>query len=142
MIYGVSFRAEHLFQMRFQPAQEQFRSRLVEQRDLQMLENEWGGTLMQDGRPLVCAIVIPMWADRVLLSTFLSDRVSPKNFIGLHRQAKQFLNSLPFKRIEAAVDVDFCQGHRWVAMLGFQKEADRMKCFLDNRDWALYALVR
>ena len=57
--------------------------------------------------------------------------------------AQRMLDAYPAQRIEAHIDVDFLNGHRWVEALGFVIEAPRMRKFTpDGRDVALYARVR
>jgi hypothetical protein len=47
-----------------------------------------------------------------------------------------------FKRIEAFVDANFAEGHRWIQMLGFVREG-YMRSFSPNgNDAVLYARIR
>lgn len=66
-----------------------------------------------------------------------------KNFIALHHAVKRHLETVPLRRIEAGVDVDFAPGHRWMRALGFELEAPRLRAFLpDGRDASLYSKIR
>jgi RimJ/RimL family protein N-acetyltransferase len=110
---------------------------------LRGLENKYAATLMRDGRPVACAGALEFWENRALVWSWLSDDVTARDFRVVHGYAKRFLEGLPFRRLEAAVDVGFEAGHRWVKALGFRCEAPRMEAFeIDGRDSALYARVR
>lgn len=142
MLYGVPFEAAHLQHLVLQPAQQWCRSYL-QGAELRTLENEWAATLMHDGRPIACVGPALYWENRALVWSFISTAVCQSNFLTIHRLAKAYLAGLPFRRLEAAVDVDFDAGHRWARALGFQLEAACMSAFqLDGRDCALYARVR
>jgi RimJ/RimL family protein N-acetyltransferase len=141
-MYQVTFEAYHLMQMQTQSAQEWMKAH-VSYQDARGLENEHAATLMLDGRPIACAGVFPIWEGRAYLWCWLGCNATAKTFLELHRFAKRFLDGLPFRRVEAAVECDFAAGHRWVKALGFELEAPRMRCFeIDGRDSALYARVR
>jgi RimJ/RimL family protein N-acetyltransferase len=142
MWYVVPFEAEHIFRMDLQEAQEWIKERLVLSQ-LRNLENEWAITVMVDGEPIACAGPIVYWPGRALLWSFISRRVDQSNFLKIHRRAKAFIAELPFRRLEANVDVNFEAGHRWVNALGFELEAPRMKAFyIDGRDCSLYAKIK
>ena len=142
MLYGVPFQAEHLVALPLQTAQQWGRAYL-QLAQLRTLENEWASTLMDDGEPIACVGPAVYWDNRALVWSFLSDRVCRGNFLTIHRLAKAYLAGLPFRRLEAAVDVGFDAGHRWATILGFVCEASKMEAFqVDGRDCALYARVR
>lgn len=141
MMYPVTYRAEHIQSLVVQSAQEGIRVHLPDTM-MRQLENEHAYTLMRDGQPVVCCGAIEVWANRAYVWSFLGD-IATREFREVHSWAKRFLNGLPFRRLEATVDIDFEPGHRWVKSLGFECEAPRMKAFqVDGRDGALYALVR
>ena len=139
----VPFRARHLLKMAAQPHQAAALARLTEA-DLRGLESPLAATLLDAlGDPLVCCGAVEHWQDRAYVWTFLSDKITPRNFRSVHAWGRLFLAELPFRRIEASVDVDFDAGHRWVLSFGFKLEAPRMQCFDPaGRDHSLYALVK
>ena len=103
------------------------------------LENEFAGTLMEDGRPVAMAGVVPYWNNRVHLWTEINAGEERK----AHRFAKGFLASLPFKRIETAVMADNKTAQRWAAHMGFRVECAFAPAYFPNGDAAvLYSLVR
>lgn len=142
MIYLTSFRGEHLNRMTVQPAQRWLQENVAAE-ELRGLEGPYSATLMEDGMPLICAGVIPYWPTRALAWSFLSDKVGPRNFRAVHEQAKKFLDGLPYKRLEASVDVDFENGHRWMRALGFKVETPLQEAFQpDGKDSVGYVRIR
>ena len=142
MWYVVPFEAKHLFQMDFQEAQKWIVPYL-EYNKVKTLENEWASTIMLDGKPMLCGGPLPDGTHRAILWSVISKEVVTSTFRVVHRHVMKYLESLPFRRLEAAIDVDFKAGHRWMKALGFTMEASLMKAFqIDGRDCALYAKVR
>jgi hypothetical protein len=100
-------------------------------------------TLIEGEKPLVCFGMIPLWENRAYAWAMLDE--SAKHY--LTKITKVVGRALDYhskevKRIEAAVDCEFKEGHRWLKMLGFTLECDRMKAYRpDGKDAALYAKV-
>lgn len=142
MIYPVPFEAEHFAQMQVQNEQAWLpRHATVE--SMKLLEGQYSETLMQDGRPLICAGAIPFWKGRAMVWSFLSSEVDRRVFPKVHAEAKRFIAGLPFGRLEAAVVVGFENGHRWVRALGFEVEAPLMRKFQeDGQDCVGYVLIK
>lgn len=88
-----------------------------------------------------CAGVIRQWDNRAIAWALLSG-VSGRSFPRIHKAVSRFLDSTEFRRIEAFVDAEFEQGHRWVQMLGFEREGYMRAFNPDGRDAVLYARVR
>jgi hypothetical protein len=66
-----------------------------------------------------------------------------KHFLTLHNIIKRYFDLTSYRRIEAAVEVDFEPGHRWVKALGFQLEANVLKSYTpDGKDCSLYAKIK
>jgi hypothetical protein len=142
MMYLVPFRSEHVAGMRLQTAQ-QGMSEFIKPDSLRELEGKHSVTLMLDGRPIASAGAVEIWSGRAYIWSFLSDDIPRKSFIEVNALAKQFVDGLPFRRLEAAVECGFEQGHRWVRCHGFFEEAPVMKAFqADGRDATLYARVK
>lgn len=145
LIYPVPFQAEHYEAVAIHDAQA-WLARYATVGSLRTLEGPYSGTLMRDGKPLVCGGVVPMWENRALAWCFFDGRFCPREFRTIHGYAKAFLDALPFRRVEAAVVVDFEAGHRWVKALGFACETPppaRMRAFqADGADCLLYARVK
>lgn len=141
MIYPVTYQAAHFHQLALQPSQVWLRA-YASDANLQSLENEHAFTLMRDGKPRLCCGAVMLWKNRAYVWSMIGSVVAWE-FREVHSWAKRFLAGLPYRRLEAAVDVNFEAGHRWMRSLGFEREADCMKAYqVDGRNCALYARVR
>ena len=88
----------------------------------------------------VCGLS-PQWTNRAVAWAVLSETAG-KYFIKLHRIIRKLFNSVDYRRIEATVDIDFKQGHRWMRMLGFEPEGYMKAYTPTGGDQILYARVR
>jgi hypothetical protein len=137
----VPYQAEHLLALQLQPSQA-YCAPLVSAEYARTLESAHAFTALVDGQPITVGGVAELWANRALLWSFIDRRAGP-HFVGVHRATLRFLESLPYRRIEAECDVEFGPGHRWLKKLGFVLEAPRMRAFrVDGGDSALYARIR
>jgi len=142
MITYTPFKAEHVFKLNMQDAQK-WSEVYLRVENMRGLEDDWSNTLWLDGKPILCAGAAERWPGCAMVWAFVSEDVTPKNFLEVHNLAKQYLSLVPFKRLEAYVDCNFKAGHRWVRALGFSLEAERMRSFqIDGKDCALYARVK
>lgn len=136
----VPFKAEHLTQLAFQDAQA-YLSDWVSPEQGVALEAHPGYSAMVADTPIASAGVITQWQGRGMAWAFLAD-MGPRQFVGVHRAVKKFLDGCYLQRIEMTVDCDFPEAHRWAEMLGFEMEAPRMRAYSpDGRDCSLYARV-
>lgn len=112
------FQIEHALAMRVQPNQQ-----LPQGEFLKALQSPAGEayTGFVDERPIGCAGVMGIWPGRALAWALLSDEAGP-HMRSLTRAIRFFLDSVPFRRVEMAVDAEFPAAIRWAAMLGFQLE--------------------
>lgn len=94
-----------------------------------------------DGFVVACAGVHEFWEGYGLCWAFVSAKVKlyMPALVGVVRD---FLDRAPFHRLEAAVDVDFKNGHRFIRALGFQREGLMRKYTSDKRDHVLYSIVK
>ena len=140
MISFGPFRAEHLSRLQVQDAQRWTLTYLTP--DIMMgLTMQQSNTVFKDGHPILCGGVIEQRPDYGILWSFVG-QVGPHDFFHLHRLARLFIRSLPYRRLEMHVDCEFVNGHRWARALGFRCEAPRMRAFLLNGlDAALYARI-
>jgi RimJ/RimL family protein N-acetyltransferase len=137
----VPYKAEHLLAMQLQPGQAHYSSWVTEEY-AKSLESQYAFTALVEDYPMLVGGVVELWENRALLWSFI-DRQAGKHFVGIHRGVLQFLDMLPYRRIEAECDCDFAQGHRWLKKLGFELEAKRMRAFrVDGGDSALYSRVK
>jgi hypothetical protein len=118
------------------------RKGVFSEKQLEALEaNPFAYSVFIDGALKMCAGITPYWEGRGEAWAIFG-KTSRREFLALHNAGKKILGMCSLKRIEAAVDVDFTAGHRWVQALGFELEAARLKAFLPNgHDVSLYARV-
>ena len=105
-------------------------------------KDRYAYTGIEGDRILFCAGVVEYWPERGEAWAIFGQN-QRKDFLKIHNAVKRFLNICPLKRIEATVDFDFEAGHRWVELLGFKLEAERMRSYrMDGGDASLYARVQ
>lgn len=142
MMHIVPFQPIHLHNLVLQPSQISF-SQYFDEKYGPALRD--GGPcftgLDDDGNVVGCSGVIKQWDNRAIAWALLADW-SGKHFVKVHKAVKRFLDMTEFDRIEAFVDAEFEQGHRWVKMLGFEREGYMRKFNPDGRDAVLYARIR
>ena len=137
----VPYEPEHLLAIDLQEAQGYARQNLNRQ-VAEQLAGPYSYTVLRDGRPVAVLGVLKLWDNRALAWTFLGRDAGPSMVI-IHRFVKEALDLLPFRRVEADTPCDFEAGHRWLKMLGFKLEAERMEAYLpEGGDSSLYARVR
>lgn len=137
----VPFRADHMLEIQAQGAQ-QYLGPYMTPAHARSLEQTLAFSAVVDGQVLAVGGVYEMWAGRGLAWSYLDGRIG-KHFVALHRVVQNYMDTAPFRRIEAEVDCEFEAGHRWLRKLGFTMEAPRMRAFrVDGGDSALYAKVK
>lgn len=142
MITFTPFKAEHILGLQVQDAQK-WTTEFLDLQQLRALEGDRSTTLWENGKPILCTGVAAYWHNRGMVWSFVGSNVTRHNFLEVHNLGQQFIDSLPFDRLELYVDVDFRAGHRWAKALGFEMECERMKKFqVNGGDCALYAKVR
>jgi hypothetical protein len=136
------YKAEHLELLDVQEGQKYLKKYLSD--DMRKsLEGEYSYTALDGDEVLACAGLLEQWDNRGVVWAYLSSTIGGRRMVPLTRMVARFLDAAPFDRIEATVDADFPQGHRWVKMLGFELEAPRMRKYRpDGGDSALYARIR
>jgi RimJ/RimL family protein N-acetyltransferase len=128
--------------IQLQPAQE-YLGRIVDIcADFTELANQglaW--TIEHDDDVIAFVGFEPQWQNRATAFALLSESAGA-HLPAIHKFALRLLESVPYRRIEATVDVGFKQGHRWVKMLGFEIEGYMRAYRPDGADMLLYARVR
>lgn len=134
----VPYKAEHLLAIEMQPAQADH-SKWATPEIAAALEGTEAYTALVDGKPVACAGMVQRWEGRYEVWSYLAGGIGGKAFIKLHQAVRRFLDAQCNARIEAYVDREFDNGHRWVRSLGFEMEAPCLKRYFPNgRDAALY----
>ena len=137
----VPFTADHMAKIERQDAQLAIGRYLTPEHAL-ALQQHPSFTALDGDRVLACSGVIEVWPGRAIAWAVIAGDLKSK-FIGVHKAVSRFLAMAPYSRIEADVDVDFAEGHRWMEKLGFQLECPRMKKFRpDGGDSALYVRIK
>lgn len=100
-------------------------------------------TGMVDGRPIGCAGVVELWKGRALAWALLAEDAGP-HMVSVTRAIRFFLATVPYRRVEMAVDAEFPAAIRWAEMLGFKRETpEPMPAYLPNgRACYQYARVK
>lgn len=141
----VDFLPSHLLEMDLQPSQKYLEPILTELGERYYMSGP-ARTIM-DGEDVICCcgllahpapVGLKPW--KAIVWTMLSD-IEARQFLKIHRGVASLLNEFgkDFKRVEATVDIDFRQGHRWMKSLGFVVEAERMRYSGMAGDQTLYA---
>jgi RimJ/RimL family protein N-acetyltransferase len=137
----VPFETVHLETIMLQPAQQHFFSYFNSEYAEALKLSGPAFTGIHEGCILGCAGLVKQWENRAIAWALLSSDIG-NEFVRIHRAVDRFLNLTDFDRVEAHVDADFEQGHRWIKMLGF-KEEGYMKRFNPNGgDAVLYARLK
>lgn len=117
----VPFRSEHLSRINLQERQ---------QRTISHMTPEWLQILAQGGLAVSAVVedqiigsagVVVQSNDAGFLWGAISQDAGP-HFVPLHRAAVRLLQMSGLARIEAVTEVDFPEGRRWLALLGFECE--------------------
>jgi RimJ/RimL family protein N-acetyltransferase len=137
----VPFQPQHLEVMVLQPSQKGFSDYFDPQYGAALMNGGPCFTALNNDEVLGCSGVIKQWDNRAIAWALISE-FSGKNFVGIHRAVSRFLDLSEFNRIEAFVDADFEQGHRWIQMLGFEREGYMRQFSPDGRDSVLYARLK
>jgi hypothetical protein len=99
-------------------------------------------SLEMDGKVVCCGGAAMYWPGRAEIWMFYSSECK-KNFLPVFRATKRWMESLPFQRLEAAIDVDNEFGRRQVELAGFQLEAPVLRKYQpDGKSVSLYARVK
>ena len=91
-------------------------------------------------RVLAIGGVYTAWEDRGVVWGLLSGSIRA-SMLPMHRAVSRGLALSSHRRIEAYIVDDHAEGHRWIKMLGFEREGC-MRRFWRGRDYDLYAPVK
>lgn len=142
MIRLEHFKAKDWRELREQKAMAYVSNYITDQHLVALEKAPYAYTGFSGTRPVFCAGVTEYWKGRGEAWAVLDENCR-EDFISIHKTVKRFLDICPVRRIEAAVDVDFKPGHRWVKALGFQLETSLAKGFcINGGDASIYVRVR
>lgn len=69
-----------------------------------------------------CAGLVEVTQYRAYAWAIVSKQKFTRNFLGIHRAVARFLDQQSYRRIDAQVAFRDTDGHRWMRLLGFQRE--------------------
>lgn len=100
-------------------------------------------TMWDDDKIIGCAGVMPKWRDSAVAWATLSQDAY-KHLTRITRLVRAYLDIVQrhYARIETVVRTDFPQGHRWVIMLGFEREGTMKNYSPQGIDFDMYARTR
>lgn len=132
------FKGRHIDAMSDYAGQAWMEAHFVDQdpRGLEGLGPAFSGAI--GGHIIGCAGLILCHHRRAIAWALLS-KAAARHRWSIHRAVKAFLDEQSRGRIEAHVDCDFLAARRWVEVLGFSLEIERMRGFLpDGRDASMW----
>lgn len=134
----VPFKAQHFQSIELQDAQLRLRGAFSDE-VLCAAEMLPSNTVLINDTVIAIFGVWEKAVDVAIIWVILS-KYAGKHMVALTKGARKFLAQLPYKRIEADVDCEFMQGHRWAKMTGFALETERVRAGrLDGGYSAIYA---
>lgn len=101
-----------------------------------------GVAVLRDGVPIACMGVLRVHKYRGIAWALLAAGYR-RDFIQVHRAARQVLEDAPYARIDTYADPMRPESGRWLAMLGFDLEtAYKPFMFPDGRGAAEWVLIK
>lgn len=142
MITSIPFRASHFFLIPVGPSRPF--AHLMTATALKAMEKEYCRTFVnRDGRVICVAGVVKIWEGRAEGWAAVHPDIG-NDFVGLHRAIKTELKNVMqiTRRLEAVVVEGFKNGHKWLKLLGFEKEGGPLRAYFpDGSSGVLYAKV-
>lgn len=142
MIEVVKFKIEHFDKLDEQESTRKLSSFITRDHMRSLETCEYSFSALKGDKVLFCAGIVEYWKNRGE-GWMLFDKNCKSDFVALHNITKRFLDSVPIRRIEAAVDEYFLPGHRWMRLLGFKLEARVLEGYRpEGGNCSLYARVK
>lgn len=138
----VAFEPHHLGRLLLQPSQAIMQPVLSDPGYGPSLAQAGPAYAAVDGDTVVaCAGLIHQWPGRAVAWALIAAEAGP-HMVSIHKAVRRAMDIFEARRIETAVATNFEQGHRWVKMLGFEREGTMRAYTPDGRDCDLYAMIR
>lgn len=133
----VPYRAEHLIELSKRTNHQNLSIEMAREFEREFFS--YSG--MAGDRVIFCGGFHEYWPGRVESWCVIANDARAE-FLALFKMVKKKIESVPFRRIESVIKLDFKEGHRWMRLLGFKKEAEVMRGYGPmGEDFALYARV-
>jgi hypothetical protein len=144
-VHIISFRAPHLSQIDVQERQRRTVAHVITRAKwLSVLEHGGPAISVVVDRRIIASggLVLQSSSSGFVWAAFARD--AGRYFLKLHYAARHLLERLPptITRIEAVTEIDFAQGRRWLALLGFEQEKRLSEDGANGEDHFLFARTR
>jgi len=137
----VPFEPKHLEILILQPSQVEFSNLFDSQYGPALAQSGPCFTAMDGDEVIACSGVVKQWDNRGTAWALISGNAG-RHFVRIHKAVQRFLDTTDFRRVEAWADAGFEQGHRWLHMLGFEREGYMRAFSPQGADAVLYARIR
>jgi hypothetical protein len=135
------FRAAHLHTLVLQPSQAAWRGRIGAEALAALEQGASAWTVLRGGRVVGCGGVIDRGSGRGEAWALIAQDAGPA-MLAATRIVRRYVQTAPFRRIEAATASSFAPAGRWAAMLGFTPEG-LMRAFCEDGDDAMrWAIIQ
>jgi hypothetical protein len=138
MIDIISYRPEHLAQIKLQHMQE-----ILQNTDHAngLTESTMAWTAKRGDEVVCIAGVAEIWTNRGMAWVLLSETAG-RDLLAITRALKRYLSLNEYKRLEAVVSCQWPEAQRWARMLGFREEVERAEAYNpDGTDAAIYVRI-
>lgn len=100
-------------------------------------------TIIAGDKVLSVGGAIEIWNGRAEIYHLLSKDCG-KWMTGIHRESVRFLNevNMIYPRLETGCEIEWPEAHRWLKMLGFERERRARKYMPSGRDLDIYVRIR
>lgn len=134
------FHVEHWERLQLQPAQSWCLPYMAADM-LDWLAELDAYTAFVDDTPVAIAGLWDKWPGSAVAWAYLSTAAGP-HLLAVTRAVQRYLDVCAPRRTEAYVDVGFEAGHRWMEVLGFEREGLLRANRPDGGDQILYSRIR
>jgi hypothetical protein len=140
----VKLKAEHVRILKQTEAVSYLKDFSTDATDEALANQEYAFAFLTDAGELKGAAgVVQYWPGRGEAWAIFNSNCGTQDFLQIHTITKKFLADCPVKRIEATVEFDFVNGHRWIQALGFICEAPLMRAYgPKGNNFSMYSKVR
>lgn len=98
-------------------------------------------SIMHNDKVVGVGGAIEIWPGRAEIWLLL-DKGAGRCMSGVHRIATRFIEALPHHRVETGCEIGWPEAHRWLKMLGFERESRARKYMPSGRDIDIYVRIR
>lgn len=134
----IPFEPDHLAQLTLQAAQAKIQTYLTPEYG-RMLQGDNAWTLIVPPSTIIACIgLVPEDTDRAFAWALLSPGAGA-HLSSIHKKIQRFLKLCPYTRMETVVESDFKPGHRWMELLGFEREGTLKHFYRAGEHVDLYA---